>query len=321
MRISTLLARNLRWYWRTNLAVLLGVATATGVLGGALAVGESVRASLRDLVLSRLGNVDSIITRDGFFREQLGEVPIIALEGVAAHEPSGRRASSIQIYGVDERFWKFQGEPGDPPRGREILLSAALSQELDAKPEESILIRVEKPSAIPLESLHGRKEDVGKTIRLRVTGAAFHEFSLEPKQGDVRAMLVPLARLQRYLDQQGKVNTILLANRGASSGPIERTLKDHYTLEDLGLRLRLLEKQRCLSLETDSTLISDDLAGTAAATAKSLGLGAEPVLTYLANSIRVGGREIPYSVVTALDSPPAPAEADGVTLNQWAARE
>ena len=35
MRISTLLARNLTWYWRTNLAVLLGVATATGVLGGA----------------------------------------------------------------------------------------------------------------------------------------------------------------------------------------------------------------------------------------------------------------------------------------------
>src|SRR5690242_4930408 len=113
MRISTLLARNLGWYWRTNLAVLLGVATATGVLGGALAVGESVRASLRDLVLSRLGNVDSILTRDGFFREQLGAgqmggAPIIALDGVAAHEASGRRASNVQIYGVDERFWKFQ---------------------------------------------------------------------------------------------------------------------------------------------------------------------------------------------------------------------
>jgi hypothetical protein len=56
MRISTLLARSLAWYWRTNLAVLLGVATAVGVLGGALVVGDSVRASLRDLVLARLGN-------------------------------------------------------------------------------------------------------------------------------------------------------------------------------------------------------------------------------------------------------------------------
>src|SRR5215510_10156205 len=109
MRISTLLARNLAWYWRTNLAVLLGVATATGVLAGALQVGESVRASLRDLVLQRLGNTVSIVSREGFFREQLaddlgGACPIIAIDGVAGHEPSGRRASDVQLYGVDERF-------------------------------------------------------------------------------------------------------------------------------------------------------------------------------------------------------------------------
>jgi len=94
MRTSTLLARNLTWYWRTNLAVLLGVATATGVLGGAALVGESVRASLRGLVLERLGNADFVVTRSGFFREQLAAemqpaAPLIALDGVVAHEPSG----------------------------------------------------------------------------------------------------------------------------------------------------------------------------------------------------------------------------------------
>src|SRR5437899_7176617 len=307
MRTSTLLARNLTWYWRTSLAVLLGVSTAVGVLGGALLVGDSVRSSLRDLVLERLGRADFVISRNGFFREELASVfgsacPMIAIDGVVAHEPSGRRALGIQVYGVDERFWRFQAEPGEPPRNQQTLLSAALERELGVKAGDAILIRVQKPSAIPLESLHGRKEDVGKTIRLTVTEAAFREFSLRPQQGDVRAVLVPLARLQRHLDQQGKVNTILLANGRAGSGPIERTLKDRYTLEDLGLRLRILEKQRCLSLETAGTLTSDDLAGTAPATAKSLGLGTEPVLTYLANSIRVGAREIPYSVVTALDS-------------------
>ena len=73
MRTSTLLARNLAWFWRTNLAVVLGVATATAVLAGALLVGDSVRASLRDLVLSRLGNTESVVSSQGFFREKLAE--------------------------------------------------------------------------------------------------------------------------------------------------------------------------------------------------------------------------------------------------------
>src|SRR5512147_3200567 len=100
MRLSTLLARNLAWYWRTNLAVLLGVATATGVLGGALLVGDSVRSSLRGLVEARLGNAESVVARDGFFREELARswdgtsaCPSIAIEGIVAHEPSGRRAA------------------------------------------------------------------------------------------------------------------------------------------------------------------------------------------------------------------------------------
>jgi putative ABC transport system permease protein len=326
MRTSTLLVRNLTWYWRTNLAVLLGVSTAVGVFGGALMVGDSVRSSLRDLVLARLGKADFIISRDGFFREELASAfdpacPMIALDGVVEHEPSGRRAWGVQIYGIDECFWKLQAEAGEPPSGRETLLTSELERELGGRAGDAILIRVQKPSAIPLESLHGRKEDVGKTIRLTLAGAAFHEFSLRPQQGDVRALLVPLNRLQRDLGQPGKVNTILVASGRASRGLIERTLRDHYTLEDLGLHLRLLEKQGCISLETDSALISDALAETALATATSLGLRTEPVLTYLANSISVGERSIPYSVVTALDSKPAPAEAGGITLNQWAARD
>ena len=53
MRLSTLLSRNLIYFWRSNLAVVLGVATAVAVLAGALLVGDSVRGSLRDLFLQR----------------------------------------------------------------------------------------------------------------------------------------------------------------------------------------------------------------------------------------------------------------------------
>src|SRR5262249_32663207 len=66
MDFATLTKRNLTHFWRTNLAVVLGVATAVAVLAGALLVGDSVRASLRDLALARLGKTDFVITAQGF---------------------------------------------------------------------------------------------------------------------------------------------------------------------------------------------------------------------------------------------------------------
>ena len=71
MSLTTLVWRNLRHYWRTNLAVILGVATAVAVLAGALLVGDSVRGSLRDLVLARLGKTESVIAGTNFFRAAL----------------------------------------------------------------------------------------------------------------------------------------------------------------------------------------------------------------------------------------------------------
>lgn len=73
MKSSLLILRGLTYYWRTNVAVVLGVATAVAVLAGALVVGDSVRGSLRDLVLLRLGKTDHLIVSAGFFREQLAE--------------------------------------------------------------------------------------------------------------------------------------------------------------------------------------------------------------------------------------------------------
>src|SRR5256714_14128714 len=149
MRISTLAHRNLAYYWRTNFAVVLGVATAVAVLSGPLLVGDSVRASLRDLLLLRLGNTDQVISSAGFFREQLADdlqaqaqfastfsaaCPLIVLDGVVTHDKSGRRAAGVQVYGVDERFWKFHGRSDADYilNPRQALLSAGLAKELSA---------------------------------------------------------------------------------------------------------------------------------------------------------------------------------------------
>jgi hypothetical protein len=99
MRTRQLVAHSLAYYWRSNLAVVAGVATAVAVMAGALLVGDSVRGSLRDLVLQRLGRTDRLVTSASFFREALaGElaadsafaasfadaVPVVVLQGVVA---------------------------------------------------------------------------------------------------------------------------------------------------------------------------------------------------------------------------------------------
>ncbi len=301
MRISNLLARNLKWYWRTNLAVVLGVAAATGVIGGALLVGESVRGSLRGLVLERLGRVEYFTSRAGFFREQMqAGAPLIVLNGGVWKEDGARRLADVEVYGADARLWKLQGWPGKAPEGDEVVTSAALARELGAKPGDSVLLRLPKPSAIPYESLHGRKENTGKSVRLAFAGPG-REFSLRAQQGDVRAVYVGLERLQRELGVGGKVNTVV-SERAEQAAP---------TMEDYGLKLRNGV------LESDSALISDAVVEAV----KPLAPHAVGVLSYLANAFRANGNEVPYSVVTALDGNLAPVNEDGIVLNEWTARE
>jgi ABC-type lipoprotein release transport system permease subunit len=349
MKTSTLILRNLTYYWRTNLAVVLGVATAVAVLAGALVVGDSVRASLGQIFLNRIGKTDHVISATGFFREQLagdiqskdefksrfsGAAPIIALNAFVTHEKSRRRASSVQLYGVDDRFWQFHSLQGvKAPGEREVLISPDLARELGSEPADSILLRVEKPSAIPAESLHGRKEELGRTIRLTIREtlepAALGEFSIRPRQGGVRAVFVSLARLQKDLEQPGKANAILISENmpGASGGAaaVEDLLRETFALEDLGVRLRALDAERGISLESESALIGDKLFASAQAAAQKSDLSISPVLSYLANSIRSGEGNIPYSLVTgvsagrfgALDN----AGGNPIILNEWAASD
>ena len=71
MSLSKLIAESFRFHWRTNLAVILAVTAAAAVLTGALVVGDSMRGSLRHLLLDQLGRIDEVLVGDHFFRADL----------------------------------------------------------------------------------------------------------------------------------------------------------------------------------------------------------------------------------------------------------
>lgn len=303
MTLFKLALRGLMHYWRTNLAAALGIATAAAVLAGAWTVGTSVRESLRELAFSRLGQTRFALISDGFFREALApQAPLIALEAVVTHDESGRRASGVAVYGVDQRFWEFHGRAVNQPKGGEVLLSPGLARELNARADDAILVRIPRVSAVPTDSLHGEKDDPGRTLRGRmrevVTRSGMGEFTLRPTQGEVRAVFMPLARLQRELELEGKVNTALLTNAP--------NVKASYTLADIGLR------QRGRMLEHESFVLRDALVQKV----KQVDGQAQAVFTYLANSIRGAGRETPYSMVVAINRPDLPDDSS-IVLTEW----
>ena len=360
MSLTSLARRNVLWYWRTNLAVVAGVAVAVAVLAGALLVGASVRSSLRALALERLGAVDLVVTSFGYVRESLAEdllagggmadafeaaAPLVAVEGFVTHQSSRSRASAVQVYGVDERFWTFHGlDPEQYALERNTaFISEGLAQELGAAPDDALLVRVERPSEVPLSSLHGRRDDVGRTLRLAIgrvlPPAELGEFSFRPQQGLARSVFVPLARLQAELEQDGRANTVLLQAAGLSEAAaaaadvaaVEAAIRAGATLDDTGLRVRAITARGALSVESAAGLLDAETEAAAGRAAAALGLATEPVLTYLANQIRSGGRVTPYSLVTALDlsvvsgaaaaSQAAQPGPIPVVLNDWTAAD
>ena len=357
MRLALQSFRHYRW---THAAVAFGVAAAVAVMAGALLVGHSVRASLASITTSRLGRTGLVVGAETPFTEALGgrmrdalglgpndAAPVLQLQGLARHESSGLRAGKVDVYGVDARFFAFHGVEIAPPAGSDVLLSPDLAAELGAAERDTVIVRVARPTDIPLDSLHGRKDDTGRSLRMTTRETLPREsmgaFSLSAEQGPVRAVFVPLDRLQRDLDldtgASPRVNTLLFAPAGAggtTATEVRRALIETMTADDIGVSFTAHPEQGIVLVESASGLITEPLRQSVETMAAREGLAATPVLTWLANRVTVNGRAAPYSLVSAIGpdaggdarlaplltpADPTAATAPPIVFNDWLTRD
>lgn len=373
MTLKRLRLRNLLFHWRGNLAVFFGVVVGTAVLTGALLVGDSLRGSLRERTLQQLGWVEEALIAPRFFRQGLaGDLalsgaaervcPVVLLQGTIVVRANGairRQMRGVTVLGVDSSFWSAFNVDKEPSQGDNVVLNSVLGQRLDVSAGDTVSLRLQKPSAIPRETLLGRRDDksvldewpVTVTKVLNVHEAA-DSFSLRPELEAPRTVFVPLGALQQRLGLTGRCNAILA---GGVRSSLADPLRSHLRLADWGLILQgpqerveslfqRLDKNRddklqprewrdrlavsvveaihagrnptltreevddfyrrnrnYLSLESSQLLLEPFLAEAGLAAAKESHLQAAPTLLYLANRIAVGDKEIPYSLVAALD--------------------
>lgn len=340
MTLGRLVARSLRFHWRAHLGVLLGATLGAAVLIGALAVGDSVRYSLRAMALARLGNVHLALNGQGrFFRAALADgiaeelnapvAPIILLRGTATSGSGEARAGRVQVLGVDERFWRLAPASQHAARRKTqdaegVLLNDRLARALGARVGEDVLLRVDKPSLLSRDAPLSTIEDASVALRLPVAAiiadAEFGRFSLEANQVPPLNAFVPLSLLQREIALKDRANVLLVGGRaGEPPAPPEATsaLWSRWQFADSSLELRAVPQAAALELRTDRVFL-DPPVGEAALHAVP---GAQGVLTYFVNELRVGSRSTPYSTVSALQGPliPAGMRDDEVLINRWLA--
>jgi putative ABC transport system permease protein len=127
--------RNLRFHSRAHLGVVLGAAIGSAALIGALVVGDSVRESLTDMALRRLGKIHFALTgQDRLFQASLvprlraawlpGRIGVgsksvalikpnaepvqssaLALPGIVSRQDGTARANGVRVLGVDGASW------------------------------------------------------------------------------------------------------------------------------------------------------------------------------------------------------------------------
>jgi ABC-type antimicrobial peptide transport system permease subunit len=212
------LSRSLSYYWRTNLAVVAGVAAATAVIVGALVVGDSVHDSLRRMSLERLGGVDAAWTGQRFVRQQLAAeidvpegvqcAPAIALPGsLTRRDADGgqTRAGHVNVYGVEGSLWALLGETRlAPPEGNQAVLNRRTAAELGAEVGDEVSLLIEIPPSIPRDSLLGDRDQTVTELAVRVAAVAedadtHGRFGLNPSQQLPANIYVSLATLQQQL--------------------------------------------------------------------------------------------------------------------------
>ncbi len=270
MSTLQLLLASLAYHWRTHVAVGCGVAAGTAVVTGALLVGDSMRGSLRQLTLERLGRIDQALVAERFFRARLADelaaqpgfpthaaaIPAILLRVSVESAVGGdraARANRVDLIGCDGRFWDLAavvGQAASLPTGstgaswqlalrpgpREIVLNQVLAEQLEVKVGDPVLVRLPQPGSIPADSPLGRKSETVRSHRVIVSeiipAQGFGRFSLNASQQTPRNAYVSLDWLQERLDRPEQVNAILVADAAES---VQDLLEPR--LEDYGIHV------------------------------------------------------------------------------------
>ncbi len=250
--------------------------------------------------------------------------PAILINGSLARADGKARINQAQVLGVDGRFWSLAPEAVSPGFEGRLALNARAAAQLGVKAGDTLILRVEKPSAFSRDAPLSGEENEVASIRAEVgkivDDGAYGRFALQASQVPPFTVFLDLAELQKRLDQPGRANLLLTSTGTAAE--LRASAGAKWQLGDAGLQLQPL-KSGGTELRTSRVFLDAAIARAAPGDAAH---GRVEALTYFVNELRSGDHAAPYSMATAAEATPSgflpPDLGNGeIVINQWLAED
>lgn len=298
---------------RVLVGVVAGVALTTALVVAGLALGDVLRAALEARVAAQLGPVVAVVetpdrrVTEGF-ADRLGGVPLLAYDAVARGE-SG--SLGVHLLGVDARLQALAAD-FVPPEPGQVRLGERTAAALGVVEGDTLIVRVERPGALPREA--AIMQDEGRIVGLRLTvgpllGAAWPTSMGWRARPDLpHDLFVDLGWLQGRLAVEGRANVVLLDETADAAAALRP--------EDLGLVLDEVAGEWLLGTER---ILLDD------AVVRAVGDRGVLASTWFADEIRHDDRASAYAFVAAVGDGDIDVNAElsltdaQIALNAWMA--
>jgi len=326
MSIFKLTLKSAWFYRKMNLTIILGIALSTAILVGALIIGDSVKYSLQQITVQRLGQTSQVITAgerlfgqhfaiDLATKTGVKTTALLRANGFGVIEGGELRINQLAVWGVDSLLGHFANNPKSfILKGNEVVINENLASLSKLKVGDEFLLRLNKlntfPSNTPFVS------DKESTVSFRVSVARILKsnelgnFNLKNIQSAPRNVFLNLNWLNQQMGLLDKANVLLVAE-GVSDKELVQNLQQSWKLEDINLKIR---ENPVLNY---TELISDRIFVEPAIQQYCLNQipGSQAVFSYFINQFSLKERQTPYSFVS---SDPK-LKGNQITISKWLA--
>ena len=310
MSIYKLILKSVWFYRKLNLTIILGVALSTAILVGALIIGDSVKYSLQQITVQRLGKTSQVITAgERLFRTQLATelaektgtetAALLRANGFGVIDGGDLRINQLAVWGVDATIGNFASYPElFQLQNNEVAINENLAALSGLKVGDEFLLRLNKLNTFPANTPFVSDEEA--TVSFRVSVARILKpdelgnFNLKNIQSAPRNVFLNLEWLNEQMGLQQKANVLLVAE-GVSDVELAQNLQKCWKLEDVNLAVRENTELNYTELISDRVFVEPAVEQFCA---KNV-VGSQTVFSYFINDFTLNGKQTPYSFVSS----------------------